>query len=156
TVALGFLDLGPAEPGVLVGLEREEARQRLLDGEAGVVLELAPLGGGRPVDDFGQREHAEAHVPGLVLEDSTAHRLEDRIARALGHHLEQRHGERLSHELQPDRLQVPPAVTQDRVEDVARIGGGRVLPSAWTIGSTRSPPTRATSSTRYWVTAGGT
>src|SRR5207247_9425924 len=34
TVALGLPDLGPAEPRVLVGLAREEASDRIRDGES--------------------------------------------------------------------------------------------------------------------------
>src|SRR2546426_5967685 len=44
------------------------------------------------------------------------------------HHLEQRDGKGLGHELEPDRLHVPPALAQDGVEDVAGVGGDRVFP----------------------------
>jgi hypothetical protein len=58
-----LLDLGRREAQVLIGLEREEAREHLLHGEAREVLHLPALALGRLPDDLGQGEHAEAHVP---------------------------------------------------------------------------------------------
>src|SRR5262249_35897620 len=121
-IALDLVDLPRAEADVLVGLEREEARQGLLEREAGVILELAPLGRRCLVHDLRQREHAEAHVARLVLQDAPADRAEHWIARALSHHLEEGDREGLGHQLQRDRLEVPAALREDRVEDVLLVG----------------------------------
>ena len=114
-------DLRRAEADVAVRLGGEEAGEHLLQRGAGEVLHLVPLPLGRVADDGGQGEHAESHVPGLVLEDAPADLGEERVHRALLHHAEHGYREGLRHQLERDGLDVPARVREDGVEDEALV-----------------------------------
>ena len=104
---LDLVDLGLAETHVLVGAQREDAAERAAERPHGEVLHLAMLGLRRLADDLGQRQHGEAHVARLVLQDAPADLAQHGVLGGLRQHAEQRYREGLGDELQADRLEMP-------------------------------------------------
>jgi hypothetical protein len=121
------------KPDVAVGLGGKEAGEHALDRGAGEVFHLVPFAFARLAHDGGQGEHAEAHVPRLVLQDAAADLREQRVDCALLHHPEHGHREGLGHELQRDGLDVPAGVREDRVEDEALVLRHRVVEAAQAV-----------------------
>ena len=119
-------DVGLVEAHILVSAEREDAAQRAIERPDREILHLAALGRARLGDDGGEGQHAEPHMPRLVLQDAAADLAEHRIFRRLGQHAEQRHREGLGNQLQPDRLQIPGRGAEQGVEDFLDVAGERI------------------------------
>ena len=121
-----LLELGFAEAHFLVGGEREDAGQRAAERPHREILHLAMLGFRRLADDGRQRQHGEAHVARLVLQDAATDLAQHLVLGGLRQHAEQRHGEGLGDQLQADRLEVPRRGAEQRVEDLPDVAADRI------------------------------
>src|SRR4051812_27910539 len=123
---LDLVELGLAESELLVDRQREGAGERAAERPHREVLHLAMLGIACLRDELGQRQHGEAHVARLVLQDTAADLAQHRVLRRLGQHAEQRYREGLGDQLQADRLEIPGGGAEQGVEDLAHVAADRI------------------------------
>src|ERR1700730_11703824 len=76
-VALDLLEIGLAESHLLVDGERADAGERAAERPYREILHLAILGLRRLANDLRQRQHGEAHVARLILQDAPADLAQD-------------------------------------------------------------------------------